>query len=244
MEITGKVWCFFEQSGTFKNEFKKLGYEAVDVDIQNNFGQTDHVVDLFKHIEDAYDGKPSLYDDIKEDDLIMAFFPCINFCDAKTLLFKGVHISQKRWSLAKIIDRNLHFAREREYYFETLLKMVAICAKLRLRMIIENPWNTSQGTFLQNNFFPPTIIDKNRSLRGDVYVKPTAYWFINCNNTIGYSLQKDKKVKIVYKEHDSHKIKTGQCSEVRSAIHPDYARNFICDFILGKEQKHTIPTLF
>lgn len=30
MEITGKVWCFFEQSGTFKNEFKKLGYEAVD----------------------------------------------------------------------------------------------------------------------------------------------------------------------------------------------------------------------
>lgn len=30
MEINGKVWCFFEQSGTFKNEFKKLGYEAVD----------------------------------------------------------------------------------------------------------------------------------------------------------------------------------------------------------------------
>ena len=26
MEITGKVYCFFEQSGTFKNEFKKLGY--------------------------------------------------------------------------------------------------------------------------------------------------------------------------------------------------------------------------
>ena len=41
MEIKGKVWCFFEQSGTFKNEFKKLGYEAVDVDIQNNFGETD-----------------------------------------------------------------------------------------------------------------------------------------------------------------------------------------------------------
>ena len=37
MEITGKVWCFFEQSGTFKNEFKKLGYNAVDLDIQNNF---------------------------------------------------------------------------------------------------------------------------------------------------------------------------------------------------------------
>jgi hypothetical protein len=65
MEITGKVWCFFEQSGTFKNEFKKLGYDAVDLDIQNNFGETDHVVDLFKEIEDAYDGKPSLFDQIR-----------------------------------------------------------------------------------------------------------------------------------------------------------------------------------
>lgn len=56
MEIKGKVWCFFEQSGTFKNEFKKLGIDAVDVDIQNNFGQTDHVVDLFAEIETAYGG--------------------------------------------------------------------------------------------------------------------------------------------------------------------------------------------
>lgn len=56
MTIKGKVWCFFEQSGTFKNEFKKSGIDAVDVDIQNNFGQTDHVVDLFAEIENAYRG--------------------------------------------------------------------------------------------------------------------------------------------------------------------------------------------
>lgn len=30
-----KVHCLFEQSGTFKNEFKKLGYEAFDYDILN-----------------------------------------------------------------------------------------------------------------------------------------------------------------------------------------------------------------
>ena len=64
MEITGKVHCFFEQSGTFKNEFKKLGYEAFDYDIQNNFGETDYQEDLFKAIEDAYDGKPSLFDKV------------------------------------------------------------------------------------------------------------------------------------------------------------------------------------
>lgn len=30
---------------------KKLGYEAYDYDIQNEFGETDFVVDLFKEIE-------------------------------------------------------------------------------------------------------------------------------------------------------------------------------------------------
>lgn len=35
MEIKGKVHCMFEQSGVFKNEFKKLGYEAYCYDINN-----------------------------------------------------------------------------------------------------------------------------------------------------------------------------------------------------------------
>ena len=65
MEIKGKVHCFFEQSGTFKNEFIKLGIPAEDYDIQNNFGETDHTDDLFKAIEDAYNGKPSLFDQIR-----------------------------------------------------------------------------------------------------------------------------------------------------------------------------------
>lgn len=56
MEIKGKVHCFFEQSGTFKNEFIKLGIPAEDYDIQNNFDETDHVIDLFAEIETAYGG--------------------------------------------------------------------------------------------------------------------------------------------------------------------------------------------
>lgn len=56
MEIKGTVHCFFEQSGTFKNEFIKLGIPAEDWDIQNNFGQTDHTNDLFAEIESAYRG--------------------------------------------------------------------------------------------------------------------------------------------------------------------------------------------
>ena len=56
MEIKGNIHCFFEQSGTFKNEFKKLGYTAYDYDIQNNFGETDYQIDLFTEIEKAYSG--------------------------------------------------------------------------------------------------------------------------------------------------------------------------------------------
>lgn len=51
-----KVHCMFEQSGTFKNQFIALGIDAEDYDIQNNFGQTDNVIDLFAEIENAYMG--------------------------------------------------------------------------------------------------------------------------------------------------------------------------------------------
>lgn len=56
MKINGKVHLMFEQSGTFKREFIKLGYEAFDYDIQNNFGETDYQIDLFAEIEKAYGG--------------------------------------------------------------------------------------------------------------------------------------------------------------------------------------------
>lgn len=239
MKEINKAHCFFEQSGTFKNEFIKLGIPAEDYDIQNNFGETDHVIDLFNEIDSAYDSKPSIFDNITQDDLIMAFFPCIHFCDAKTMLFKGVSIVQKNWSIDKIMDKNLALAKERERFFELLIKLVSLCAKRSLRLIIENPWNDSGETYLQRNFIKPTIIDKDRTRRGDVFVKPTAYWFINCENTTGFTLQKDKEVKIVYKAKDKHKVDAGTCSEARSMIHPDYARNFICDFILGKVQRHS-----
>ena len=75
MKIQGKVHLFFEQSGTFKNEFIKLGIPAEDYDIQNEYGQTDHQIDLFREIRQGWDNKPGLFDDITPDDLMMAFFP-------------------------------------------------------------------------------------------------------------------------------------------------------------------------
>lgn len=51
-----KVHCFFEQSGTFKNEFKKLGFEAFDYDILDDFGETDYKINLFNEIQKEYAG--------------------------------------------------------------------------------------------------------------------------------------------------------------------------------------------
>lgn len=85
-----KVHCLFEQSGTFKKEFIKLGVNAEDYDINNDFGETDHVIDLFSEIEKAYKDELSIFDDISPNDLIIAFFPCIRFENQIMLWFREI----------------------------------------------------------------------------------------------------------------------------------------------------------
>lgn len=127
--------------------------------------------------------------------------------------------------------------------FHTLLyKLLWVAYSRGVRLIIENPSTEPNYLITGQNFPKPTMIDKNRMLRGDYYIKPTAYWFVNCEPTYGMSIQKDKKKKLIMKAKGSGKA--GVCSSERSMISPDYARNFICDFIIGKEQKHTERLLF
>ena len=54
--------CMFEQSGTFKREFQKLGIEAYDYDLQDEFGETDYKLDLFEEIRKAFEGWSSVFD--------------------------------------------------------------------------------------------------------------------------------------------------------------------------------------
>ncbi len=79
-------------------------------------------------------------------------------------------------------------------------------------------------------------------LRGDYFVKPTGYWFFNCEPTWGSSYQNDKKQKTIRSLPGARG--DGLCSEERSMISPDYARNFICDFIIGKVQKMKQANIF
>lgn len=242
MEIKGKVHCFFEQSGTFKNEFIKLGIPAFDYDLQDHFGETDYQVDLFQAIEDAYDGKPSLFDNITKDDLIMAFFPCIYFETMSMLYFSFESLNNRHKKKYERIADAIERLQERNKFHTLLYKLTYIVEKNGLRLIIENPATKPHYLIDTQNYPRPTIIDKNRMLRGDYFKKPTAYWYVNCKPTYGFSPQKDKKQKIINNCKGSGKA--GLCSEERSMISPDYARNFICDFILGKPQPDICPTLF
>lgn len=234
MEIKGNVHCFFEQSGTFKNEFKKLGYEAYDYDIQNNFGETDYVIDLFNEIENAYDDKPSIFDGITSEDLVFAFFPCIYFSSLSQMAISFGCTNYRSLNQRDKTDKILERSSNRERFFRLAVKMISVCIMREIPIIMENPW--SMQTFLKSNFVAaPNLIDNDRSLRGDYFKKPTAYWFFNCDPTRGKTIQRNMNVKRV--EDCKHGIKAGMCSEERSMISPDYARNFICDFILGKKQK-------
>ena len=242
MKIKGKVHCFFEQSGTFKQEFIKLGIPAEDYDIQNNFGQTDHVIDLFAEIKKAYMGGQSVFDNITKDDLIMAFFPCIYFTGSvNPCYFTLENTNYRKMTTKQKFDAMLERAENRNNFYKLLYKMVANCILRGLRIIIENPFSSLH--YLHNNFLKePSIIDSDRTRRGDYFKKPTGYWFFNCEPTQGYSFQKPLKTLRVWESKSA--AHAGLCSEERSMISPDYARNFICDFILGKEQKNTQLNLF
>lgn len=234
MEIKGKVHCFFEQSGTFKNEFKKLGYEAYDYDIQNNFGETDYVIDLFAEIDKAYEGGASIFDEITKDDLIVAFFPCVYFETIQQLYYALCKNDFRNYPMTTQINYAIDRLEKRTKFHTLLYKLAYISYDKELRLIIENPATAPNYLITGQNFPTPTIIDNNRMARGDYFKKPTAYWYFNCKPTFGESYQFDKEQKIIDKCKCSPTA--GLCSEERSMISPDYARNFICDFIIGKQQ--------
>jgi hypothetical protein len=236
-----KVHCLFEQSGTFKNEFIKLGIPAEDYDIQNNFNQTDHVIDLFAEIEKAYERRTqnaevcSIFDTMSSNDLIIAFFPCIYFETMSNMYFSLDSLNNAHKQTDERIIDAIERLEKRTYFHTLLYKLYYLAEHDKIKLVIENPATTPSYLIGTQNFIKPTIIDKNRMTRGDYFKKPTAYWFIGFEPTHGYSYQNDKEQHIVNDMRSAPKA--GMCSEERSMISPDYARNFICDFILGKQQK-------
>lgn len=223
-----KYHCFFEQSGTFKNEFKKLGYEAYDYDILNDFNETDYIIDLYDEIEKAFLGIKSIFDKfVGGGHTIIAFFPCIRF-EAQVLInFRGENAGFKEWTIKEKLGYDLKLHDELNKNYQLITKMVLVCLNKNIPLIIENPYGEQH--YLKRYWaLKPKVIDMNRRENGDYFIKPTQYYFINCepkNNFIFEPLQE-----VEYKTVDS------QSTVGRSMIHPQYANRFIREFIIDESE--------
>lgn len=221
--------CLFEQSGTFKNEFKKLGYEAYDYDVLNDFGETDYVIDLYKEIEKAYDKKPSLFDKFGGGKhYLLAFFPCIRFEHQIRMHFKGVAKQCKKMNVKEKLEYDLQLHKELSNLYELITKLVIVCINKNIPLIIENPYTTTHY-LTQYWSLPYTILDNDRTLRGDNFEKPTQYWFINCEPKNNFIFEP----RII---NEKKKVNKNWITQVeRSLINPDYANRFIREFILEEK---------
>ena len=232
--------CFFEQSGTFKNEFKKLGYEAYDYDILNDFGETDFQVDLFHDIEVAYERERerTVFDNVKEGDQILAFFPCVRFENQIMLHFRGQTHGMEKYSYEQKMEYDMKLMDELRAMYMLVNKLFIVCIRRKIKLIVENPY--SEEHFLRRYWcLPPSIIDRDRRERGDYYKKPTQYWFVNrkpSNNFIFEAMPdnsigcKDPIRLMQKKDYEAMGAKTKKVA--RSMIHPDYANRFIREFII------------
>lgn len=222
-----KVFCLFEQSGHFKKAFQELGIPAEDYDILNDFGETDHITDIFAEIDKAYQGEPSLFDEIGENDLVMAFFPCTRFENQINLAFRGQMKQQKTHSDIEKLEyvRKLH--QERARLYDLICKMFIVALRGGWRMIVENPHSNEHYLV---RYFPikAKLIDCDRRKNGDAMKKPTQYWFINCEpeNNIFFEVMDYVKPTI---EYDLNQVQ-------RSLIHPQYCRRFIKQYLLDRGQ--------
>ena len=219
----------FEQSGTFKNAFKKNGVEAFDYDIQDEFNQTDYVIDLFKEIEGGYQGQASIFDKMTNDDIVIAFFPCTRFEARIPLAFRGQMFQQKNWDDIQKLEYAMKLHDELNEYYKRISELVIVCKRKNIRLIIENPY-TAPHYLTMYWCIKPTIIDKDRTKDGDYYKKPTQYFFINVepkNNLVFEPLEYVERKTIA---HVKGSVRSRQTE--RSMIHPQYADRFIRKFIL------------
>lgn len=220
------IHLLFEQSGTFKNEFKKLGFKnSYDYDILNDFGETDFQIDLFSEIEKAYSReRESIFDKMTNDDLIFAFFPCTRFEAQIQMHYRGDARQQKNWSDIKKIENALKLHNELNQLYSLLCKLFIVCLDRNLKLIVENPYG---GNYLEK-FFPikPKIVDLDRSENGDFYKKPTQFWFVNIEPN--YNLLFEPKII----NNNLKKISNTSDKVERSLISHEYANRFIRMYLL------------
>jgi hypothetical protein len=162
------IYCLFEQSGTFKNVFLSKGLNAVDIDISNEFNQTDIIANIFDMLDNGF------INDLK-DDKIIAFFPCTFFSDYNKLFISGKSNCFRSMNKEQIKNYIINRRITRYKYKNKLYQLIRQCNKKHIPLIIENPVSLT----IQQYLGMPTI-KHARNKYGDYYKKPTVYYCYNC----------------------------------------------------------------
>lgn len=166
------------------------------------------------------------------DDVILVFFPCVRFESQISMAFRGEANQQKKWSDERKLEYSMQLHDELHLFYQRLSQLVVICLRNGLKAIIENPY--TQPHYLSYYWcIKPSLIDKDRTLRGDFFKKPTQFFFINCepkNNILFEAMVVQDNVKNI---ENAHMIKNGNNRQVnRSMISKEYANRFIREYIL------------
>lgn len=216
------VHLLFEQSGTFKNEFIKLGFNAFDYDIVKS-DHVDYQLDLFKEINN-FNYRETIFDYFTSDDLVFAFFPCTRFSKQSIFFYQCTRVECKYMTLNSKIDYHLKYYNELDYYFRTFLQLLKIADKIGFKLVIENPYS-EQSYIYRYAPIRPSIIDYDRRLNGDYFIKPTMYYFINFIPSSNLIFEPLDYV-------DYKRVCDLPKGIERSLIHPQYANRFIREYIL------------
>lgn len=171
-----------------------------------------------------------MFDEMDHEDLILAFFPCTRFCQNSQLLTSGRAYQQTGWSDEKKLIYGMSFVDEMCANYKRLSKMVCVCIRHGLRLVIENPYTDPH--FLKM-YFPisPTIIDRDRRDNGDYYKKPTQFWFIGFQP---YDNLVFEALDYVYRPV-IERVRGKNRTAMRSEISPQYARRFIKRYLVNEE---------
>lgn len=210
-----KVTCLFEQSGTFKHAFERAGHTAIDVDISDKFHETDVICDIFDQL--VYVSDFDFYVDVLfKSDLIIAFFPCTWFSNFNTLIWsrKWKNFKYDMFKSEQDITDYIN-ARHKKYNraVESLMHLIHVCDTFKIPLIIENPVSTEIIKLLG----APSYTDNNRTLHGDDFKKPTAFYCYGCEIS---------DLDIIEKPIDK-KVLSENKGINRSLINPVYADNFV-----------------
>lgn len=171
-------------------------------------------------------GGATFFDNIKESDYVLAFFPCTRFEAKVPLIARAEGYGMDKWDNVRKLEYSRKIVSELNHNYQLITKLFIICDRKHLQLILENPY--SHPHFLID-YFPikPKIIHNDRSIYGDYFKKPTQYWFYNCEPKDNFFFENLQTPGHMMKtiEKTSNKIQ-------RSMISPTYANRFIREFIM------------